>query len=102
MHEPPGRQPRNSARSGRRGGRPDCGLEYFRPFSCGVFHPLVGLPHDFVAEVAGRPLRTAGILVFQSSRSFGRFHPQWHGLFLEGGFDHEGRFVHVPKVDLQK
>ncbi len=114
---------------------PDCGLEYFRPFSCSVFHPLVGPPHrlcpscsqkrtlllgeymneqlllrlphrqavqwpalgfvftlpkvlrvffrhdkrlhgeisrliyrllrDFLAEAAGRPLRTAGILVFQ-------------------------------------
>jgi len=107
---------------------PDCGLEYFRPFSCSVFHSLVGPPHrlcpscsqkrtlllgeymneqlllrlphrqfvftlpkvlrvffrhdkklhgeisrliyalvrDFVAEAAGRPLRTAGILVFQT------------------------------------
>jgi len=33
---------------------------------------------------------------------FCRFHPHWHGLFLEGGFDHEGRFVHVPQFDLQK
>jgi len=143
---------------------PDCGLEYFRPFSCSVFHSLVGPPHrlcpscsqkrtlllgeymneqlllrlphrqfvftlpgvlrvffhhdkrlhgeisrliyglvsDFVTEAAGRPLGTAGILVFQSSGSFYRFHPHWHGLFLEGGFDHEDRFVHVPKVDLQK
>jgi hypothetical protein len=52
------------------------------------------LLRDFVAEAAGRPLSTAGILL--------RFHPHWHGLFLEGGFDHENRFVHVPKIDLQK
>jgi hypothetical protein len=28
--------------------------------------------------------------------------PTGHGLFLEGGFDAEGRFVHIPKVDLKK
>jgi hypothetical protein len=44
-HQPPGRQPRNSARSGRRGGSPDCRAEYFRSFSCSVFHPWVGLMH---------------------------------------------------------
>ncbi len=135
---------------------PDCGLEYFRPFSCSVFHLcpscsqkstlllgeymneqlLLRLPHrqfvftlpkvlrvffrhdkrlhgeisrliyalvrDFVTEAAGGPLRCAGILVFQTAGAFCRFHPHWHGLFLEGGFDAEGRFVHIPTVDLQK
>ena len=38
----------------------------------------------------------------RSSESFCRFHPHRHGLFLEGGFDHKGRFVHVPTVDLVK
>ena len=147
---------------------PDCGLEYFRPFSCSVFHLcpscsqkrtlllaeyineqlLLRLPHkqfvftlpkvlrvffrhhkrlhgeisglidrllrDFVAQAAGRPLGTAGILVFQTAGAFCRFHPHLHGLFLEEGFDAEGRFLHIPlggsrakpcgspKVDLQK
>jgi hypothetical protein len=60
------------------------------------------LVRDFAAEAAGRPLRTAGILVFQTAGAFCRFHPHWHGLFLEGGFEYENRFVHVPTVDLQK
>jgi hypothetical protein len=135
---------------------PDCGLEYFRPFSCSVFHLcpscsqkrtlllgeyineqlLLRLPHkqfvftlpkvlrvffrhdkrlhgeisrliyrllrDFVTEAAGGPLRCAGILVFQTAGAFCRFHPHWHGLFLEGGFDAEGRFLHIPDVDLKK
>ena len=143
---------------------PDCGSEYFRPFSCSVFHSLVGPPHrlcpscsqkrtlllgeymnerlllrlphrqfvftlpkvlrvffrhdkrlhgeisrliyalvrDFVAEAAGRPLRTAGILVVQTAGAFCRLHPYWHSLFLEGGFQHENRFLHLPTVDLQK
>jgi hypothetical protein len=57
---------------------------------------------DFTTEAAGKPTRLAAVVVFQSSGSFCRFHPHWHGLFLEGGFDHEGRFVHVPTVDLVK
>jgi hypothetical protein len=60
------------------------------------------LVRDFTTEAAGKPLRTAAVVVFQSSGSFCRFHPHWHSLFLEGGFDNEGRFVHIPTVDLAK
>jgi hypothetical protein len=63
---------------------------------------IYGLVRDFTTEAAGKPTRIAAVVVFQSSGSFCRFHPHWHGLFLEGGFDHEGRFVHVPTVDLVK
>lgn len=28
--------------------------------------------------------------------------PHWHGLFLEGGFDRQGRFVHLPVVDVDR
>ena len=31
-----------------------------------------------------------------------QFHPQWHGIFLEGGFDHDGRFLHIPFGNLEK
>ena len=60
------------------------------------------LVRDFAAEAAGKPLRTAAVVVFQTAGAFCRWNAQWHGLFLEGGFDAEGRFVHIPKVDLQK
>ncbi len=60
------------------------------------------LVRDFITEAAGKPTRIAAVVVFQSSGSFCRFHPHWHGLFLEGGFDHEGRFVHVAQIDLQR
>jgi hypothetical protein len=63
---------------------------------------IYDLVRDFTTEAAGKPTRIAAVVVFQSSGSFCRFHPHWHGLFLEGGFDHEGRFVHVPQIDLQK
>jgi hypothetical protein len=57
---------------------------------------------DFITAAAGKPIRTAAVMVFQSSGQFARWNPHWHGLFLEGGFDREGRFVHVPTVDLAK
>jgi hypothetical protein len=46
--------------------------------------------------------------VFQSSGEFSRrcssppwaWNVHWHGLFLGGGVDEEGRFVHVRTVDL--
>ncbi|MGA2381020.1 MAG: transposase [Spirochaetia bacterium] len=31
-----------------------------------------------------------------------RFHPHWHAIFLEGGFDHDGRFLHIPFGNLEK
>jgi hypothetical protein len=31
-----------------------------------------------------------------------RWNPHVHGIFLEGGFEREGRFVHVPSLDLIK
>jgi hypothetical protein len=55
---------------------------------------------DFTTEAVGKPTRIAPVVVFQSSGPFCRFAPHWHGLFLEGGFDHEGRLVHVPQIDL--
>ncbi len=48
------------------------------------------------------PCGAAAAVVFQSSGSFYSFHPYWHSLLLEGGFDHEGRFFHIPTVDLAK
>ena len=62
---------------------------------------IYDLVHDFTTEAAGKPPRIAAAVVFQSSGSSCRFHPHWHSLFLEGGFDAEGRFVHIPKVDLE-
>ena len=63
---------------------------------------IYALVRDFAAEAAGKPLRTAAVVVFQTAGVFCRWNAHWHGLFLEGGFDAEGRFVHIPKVDLQK
>ena len=60
---------------------------------------VYGLVRDFATAAAGKRIRTAAVVVFQSSGEFLRWNPHWHGLFLEGGFDRQGRFVHLPTVD---
>jgi hypothetical protein len=71
---------------------------------------LLRLPHrqfvfallrDFTSEAAGKPPRTAGVVVCQSAGACCRFHPHWRGLLLERGLVAEGRFVHIPRIDLE-
>jgi hypothetical protein len=135
---------------------PQSKSEYFRPFSCKVFHLcpscsqkrtllfgeymnerlLLRLPHrqivftfpkvlrlffrhdhelfgvvsrlayrmmqDFYSTAAGRKVQGAAVIAYASAGDFVRFNPHLHGIFLEGGFDRKGRFVHVPSVDLQR
>ena len=135
---------------------PDCGHDYFRPFSCKAFHLcpscsrkrtlmfseflterlLLRLPHrqfvfsfpkalrvffrhdrrlfsevsrllfdliqSFYTEAAGRPIRTAAVLAYQSFGDLLRFNPHYHGIVLEGGFDAVGRFVFIPLSDLAR
>jgi hypothetical protein len=42
------------------------------------------------------------VIAYASAGDFARFNPHLHAIFLEGGFDWEGRFVHVPSLDLSK
>jgi hypothetical protein len=51
---------------------------------------------------ARRPIRSGGLIAYQSSGEFLRFHPHWHAIFLEGGFDLDGRFLHIPFGNLEK
>jgi hypothetical protein len=135
---------------------PDCGLEYFRPFSCKVFHLcpscsqkrtllfgeyvneqlLLRLPHRqivftfpkvlrgffrhdrglygetsklvyrmiqrFYSSAAGYRIRSAAVIAYSSAGDFVRFNPHLHAIFLEGGFDRQGRFVHVPALNLAR
>jgi len=135
---------------------PECTSEYFRPFSCKVFHLcpscsqkrtllfgeymnerlLLRLPHrqvvftfpkvlraffrhdhglvgdvtrlgyrmmqDVYSAAAGRRIQGAAVIAYASAGDFVRWNPHVHGIFLEGGFDPQGRFVHVPSVDLPR
>ena len=63
---------------------------------------LFDVIQSFYAETAGRPIRTAAVLAYQSFGDLLRFNPHFHALILEGGFDQAGRFVFVPLSDLAR
>jgi hypothetical protein len=46
-------------------------------------------------EVSSKKIKTGLILSYQTSGDFARFHPHWHGLLIEGGFDEVFNFVEV-------
>ena len=135
---------------------PECGHDYFRPFSCRGFYLcpscsqkrtllfseylterlLLRLPHrqfvfsfpkalrvffkhdrrlfsevsrllfdviqSFYVEAAGRPIRTAAVLAYQSFGDLLRNNPHYHAIVLEGGFDEAGQFVFIPLSDLAR
>jgi hypothetical protein len=56
----------------------------------------------FYNEAAGRTIHSAAVIAYASEGDFARFNPHLHAIFLEGGFDRDGQFVHVPSLDLAK
>jgi hypothetical protein len=135
---------------------PECDEEYFRPFSCKVFHLcpscsqkrtllfgeymnerlMLLLPHrqvvftfpkvlrvffrydrtlygelcklvypmmqGFYTEASGKAIQGAAVIAYASAGDFVRWNPHLHAVFLEGGFDGGGHFVHVPSLDMAK
>ena len=131
---------------------PECGHDYFRPFSCRGFYLcpscsqkrtllfseylterlLPRLPHrqfvfsfpkalrvffkhdrrlfsevsrllfdviqSFYVEAAGRPIRTAAVLAYQSFGDLLRNNPHYHEIVLEGGFDEAGSLSSFPSA----
>lgn len=129
---------------------PDCGFDYFRPFSCKSFFLcpscgqkrtlllgeyladdlLLRLPHrqfvwtipkalrgflkrdrslfaaigklifallaEYYSEAAGRPLVTGMVSSHQTFGEYASWHPHWHTIVLEGGFDSRDRFFFIP------
>ena len=60
------------------------------------------LVHQVHAGAACRPIHSSDAIAYQSSGEFLRFHPHWHAIFLEGGFDLAGRFLYIPFGNLEK
>ncbi len=57
---------------------------------------------SYYSEMTGKKIRTGIVLAFQSFGDFLRFNPHYHSLILEGGFDEEGNFIHIPILDLKE
>ena len=41
-------------------------------------------------------IHNGALITYASAGEFARFNPHIHTIVLEGGFDRQGRFVHVP------
>ncbi|MBE3038044.1 MAG: transposase zinc-binding domain-containing protein, partial [Chloroflexi bacterium] len=57
---------------------------------------------SFYNAAAGRRIHSAAVVAYASAGEFARWNPHLHAIFLAGGFDREGRFVHMPCLDLAK
>jgi hypothetical protein len=57
---------------------------------------IFNLIQSYYNEASGRQIETGLVLSYQTSGDFARWHPHWHGLLLEGGFDDDGNFVYLP------
>lgn len=54
----------------------------------------------YYSSASGKELDTGVVSAFQTYGDMLRFNPHWHCIVLEGGIDEQGRFFHVPRVDL--
>jgi hypothetical protein len=57
---------------------------------------------EFYAAAAGKPILSGVIAAHQTFGDQLRWNPHHHCLVLEGGFDEEGRFIHVPLSGLKQ
>jgi hypothetical protein len=57
---------------------------------------------SYYNEATGKQITSAALIAYESSGDFLKFHPHWHSIILEGGFDEEGNFVYLPISDTRK
>jgi hypothetical protein len=66
---------------------------------------IFALVAEYFAAAAGRPLVAGMVSSHQTFGEFAAFHPHWHTIVLEGGFDSHDRFFFIPigaGADLQE
>jgi DNA-directed RNA polymerase subunit RPC12/RpoP len=75
-------------------------LRVFLRHDRGLFADIGRLLFDilsrFFSQAAGRTLRCAMVSSHQTFGEFGVWHPHWHSIVLEGGFDRHDRFFFIP------
>jgi hypothetical protein len=57
---------------------------------------LFELLSQYFSQAAGRKIRTAMVSSHQTFGEFASWHPHWHSIVLEGGFDRQDRFFFIP------
>ena len=71
-------------------------LKRDRALFAGIGKLIFALIAEYYAEAAGRPLATGMVSSHQTFGEFATFHPHWHTIVLEGGFDCSDRFFFIP------
>jgi len=51
---------------------------------------------DYYRVFKGKNIKTACVMAYQSFGEFARFNPHFHALLIEGCFDEQGKFHHIP------
>jgi len=77
-------------------------FKYDRKLFGEVSRLIFQMIQSFYNEAAGKTIRTASVISFQTAGDFLRFNSHYHGIVLEGGFDEEGNFVFIPFGNLDK
>jgi len=56
----------------------------------------------FYDEAVGVKVLTGAVISYQTFGNNLRWNPHFHAIFIEGGFDREGKFMFVPMTDTKK
>jgi hypothetical protein len=71
-------------------------LSYARELFADIGRLLFDILSRFFKQAAGKTLRAAMVSSHQTLGEFGVWHPDWHSIVLEGGFDRHDRFFFIP------
>jgi hypothetical protein len=81
-------------------------LRVFFRHDCNLFGEVSRLVYRMIQRfynaAARRRIQGAAVIAYASAGDFVRFNPHLLGIFLEGGFDRQRRFVHIPTLDLAR
>jgi hypothetical protein len=77
-------------------------FRYNRRLFSEISRLIFAIIQHFYNKAAKRPIKTGMVLAYQSAGEFLRWNPHWHAIVLEGGFDENGRFVHIPFGNLHR
>jgi hypothetical protein len=71
-------------------------LKHARALFAEVEKLIFVLISEYYSEVAGRTISTGMVSSHQTFGEFATFHPHWHTIILEGGFNSHDRFFFIP------
>ncbi|MGO9309706.1 MAG: hypothetical protein ACLQDL_11870 [Spirochaetia bacterium] len=71
-------------------------LRHDRELFADIGRLLFDILTRYFTQAAGRSICTAMVSCHQAFGEFAAWHPHWHAIVLEGGFDRHDRFFFIP------